>query len=422
VTDLPSQISGRDTSGRGISFYLLLLSLLVICFNRIIAPNMRLDWLNIVPLAATIYVGYWLVTLEQSPHFRKRVGPDHSVEKPFGSFLLSRWLRSGLLFVLMVMGLEFGLRCLSYHRSLLYERQGDLLFTPMPHQVYVEKISLTHSRINSYGLRGGPIENTQGKETVLCLGDSITYGYGVDDDHSYPARLQSALDKDFPGRYLVLNGGVNAYPIAFEDQKFLYLWNLGLHPSIVIVGYSVNEGGPLPQLLDRSEAVKREFARRVWLKNYLRSFALYNLIAENWARHYYDLMSGKLVPGTNFAVLSKEETNQRYKQYLQRFLTDLESRNVKPVFLLFCSFNSQAGAYNTDGPYEKTFAEFAEEHGIPLLRSDEMLRTGESGNADLSKYFIDAVHMNERGTEKVAAHLAEVMPTLLEHPLSAWNR
>jgi len=383
---------------------------------------MRLDWLNILPLAATVYLGYWLVTLEQNPYFRKPVGLDHSVERPFGSFLLSRWLRSGLLFVLMVMGLEFGLRCLSYHRSLLYERQGDLLFTPMPHQVYVEKISLTHSRINSYGLRGGPIESTQGKETILCLGDSITYGYGVDDDHSYPARLQSALAKDFPGRYLVLNGGVNAYPIAFEDQKFLYLWNLGLHPSIVIVGYSVNEGGPLPQLLDRSEEVKREFARRVWLKNYLRSFALYNLIAENWARHYYDLMSGKLVPGTNFAVLSKEETNQRYKQYLQRFLTDLESHNVKPVFLLFCSFNSQAGTYNTDGPYEKTFAEFAEERGIPLLRSDEMLRTGESGNADLSKYFIDAVHMNERGTQKVAAHLAEVMPTLLEHPLSAWNR
>lgn len=420
MTGLSNQTLRRERSGKTLAFYLVPASVLVIGLNRMIAPAMRLDWLNIIPLAATVFVGYWLVTLDESPYFRRQ--PDHSVARPFGSFLLSRWVRSGLLFLLSVMALEFGLRCLSYHRSLLYERQGDLLFTPKPGQVYVEKISLTHSRINSYGLRGGPIDPTPEKETILCLGDSITYGYGVDDAHSYPARLQSALDKDFSGRYLVLNGGVNAYPIVFEDQKFLYLWKLGLHPNVALVGYSMNEGGPLPQLLDRSEQVKREFARRVWLKNYLRSFALYNLVAENWARHYYDLMSGKLVPGTNFAVLSEEETNQRYRQYLQRFVSDLQARNVKPVFLLFCSFNSQTGTYNTEGPYEKIFAQFAEENGIPLLRTDEMLRSGQPRNADLSQYFIDAVHMNERGTQKVAMQLADVMPTLVEPSLSASSR
>jgi len=419
---LPSQTPDRKTSRRGISSYLLPVSLLVIGFNRILVPNMRLDWLNIIPLAATLFLGYWLVTLDERPYFRRQPGPVDSVPKPFGSFLLSRWVRSCLLFLLTVMALEFGFRCMSYQRSLQYERQGDLLFTPTPHQVYVEKISLTHSRINSYGLRGGPVDSTQGKETVLCLGDSITYGYGVDDDHSYPARLQSALDHEFPGRYLVLNGGVNAYPIAFEDQKFLYLWNLGLHPNVVIVGYSMNEGGPLPQLLDRSEEVKREFARRVWLKNYLRSFALYNLVAENWARRYYDLMSGKLVPGTNFAVLSEEETNQRYEQYLQRLLTDLHSRNVTPVFLLFPSLNSRTGTYNTEGPFEKIFAQFAQDNGIRLFRTDEMLHTGDSGNADLSKYFIDAVHMNERGTQKLATQLAGVLPGVLEQPLRASAR
>jgi lysophospholipase L1-like esterase len=422
MATLPTQTPDRNISGRGISFSLVLVSLLVVCFNRIIVPDMRLDWLNIIPLAATLFLGYWLVTLEDRPYFRGRLGPDPSLPRPFGSFLLSRWVRSCLLLLLTVMALEFGFRCVSYHRSLQYERQGDLLFTPTPHQVYVEKISLTHSTINSYGLRGGPIDTTQGKQTILCLGDSITYGYGVDDNHSYPARLQSALDNEFPGRYSVLNGGVNAYPIAFEEQKFLYLWNLGLRPSVVIVGYSMNEGGPLPQLLDRSEEVKREFARRVWLKNYLRSFALYNLVAENWARRYYDLMSGKLVPGTNFAVLSAEETNQRYEQYLQRLLTDLHSRNVTPVFLLFPSFNSRAGTYNTEGPFENIFAQFAEENGIRLFRTDEMLRTGDSGNAGLSKYFIDAVHMNERGTQKLALQLAEVLPSVVEQPLRASAR
>jgi lysophospholipase L1-like esterase len=282
----------------------------------------------------------------------------------------------------------------------------------------MEKISLTHSTINNYGLRGEPVDTKSGKETVLCLGDSITYGYGVSDADAYPTRLQADLDRKYPGRYSVLNGGVDAYPVAFENEKFLYLWNRGLRPKVVIVGYSMNEGF-LGHLVDSSEEVKSEFAQRVWLKNYLRSFALYNVVAENLARRYYDRMKGKLVPGTNFAVLSREEVDKRYDKYLQRFLTDLQSRNVKPVFLLFCSFNNQTGGYNTEGAFENRFADFAIKHGIPLLRSDEMLRAGEAPNIDLARYFIDYCHMNKSGTQKLAASLAELVPNLLAKPLSA---
>jgi lysophospholipase L1-like esterase len=401
---------------------LLIVSLLVICFfDRILLHHIQLDWLNVIPLAATIFVAYCVITLEKrfghSSFFRRRFAHDRGVPKPIGSFLVSRWFRSCLVLVLTVVALEFGLRCLSYHRSLQYERQGDLLFTPVPDQSYVEKISLTYSTINSYGLRGEPVDTSSGKETILCLGDSITYGYGVDDANAYPAQLQAALDRKYPGRYSVLNGGVDAYPVAFEHEKFLYLWNRGLRPKVVIVGYSMNEGF-LGHLVDSSEEIKSEFAQRVWLKNYLRSFALYNLVAENWARRYYDRMKSKLVPGTNFTVLSREEVDKRYDSYLQRFLTDLQSRKVKPVFLLFSSFNNQTGSYNTEGPFESRFADFAIKNGIPLLRSDEMLRVGEAQNVDLARYFIDYCHMNKFGTQKVAAKLAELVPNMLEEPLS----
>ena len=418
---LPNQTFDRDTPGERIRFYLLIVSLLVICFfDRILVHHIQLDWLNITPLAATLYVGYCVIALEKTcghiSFFRRRLVGEPAVPKPMGSFLLSHWVRSCLLLVVAVVALEFGLRCLSYHRSLQYERQGDLLFTPVPNQSYVEKVSLTHSTINSFGLRGEPVDSSPGTETILCLGDSVTYGYGVDDAHSYPARLQAELNREFPGGYSVLNGGVDAYPIAFEDQKFLYLWNRGIHPNVVLVGYSFNEGF-LGHLVDSSEEVKREFARRVWLKNYLRSFAFYNLVAEKWASTYYDRMKGNLVPGTNFAVLSKEEVDRRYEGYLERLLGDLQSRNVKPVFLLFGSFNGPSGKYNTDGPFEERFVRFAEKNGLPLLRSGDMLRSGEAENASLAKYFVDAVHMNELGTQKVAGNLAELVPPMLEKPL-----
>jgi lysophospholipase L1-like esterase len=398
-----------------IRFSLLIVSLLFICLNRYLIPSIQFDWLNIIPLFAAIYIGYSLVALDKAcgclHYVRRCLSQDSSSSKPRLSFLFSPWIRSCLVLIVAAGALEFGLRCLSYHRSLVYERQGNLLFTPVPNQVYVEKISLTPSRINAFGLRGGPVDTSSGKEVILCLGDSITYGYAVDEAHTYPALLQLALESRFPRRYTVLNGGVNGYPMAIEDQKFLHLWNRGLHPNVAIVGYSMNES--LGHLVDSNQEIKRQFARRVWVKNHLRSFALYNLVVENWARRYYSRMRHRLIPGTNFEVLSKEE---RYEMHLQRILSDLRSHDVKPVFMLFCTLNEQTQQYGTEGPLQRKFADFAQKNGIPLFRSDDILRRAEPENVDLAKYFIDDGHMNELGTQKLAAGLAD----LLNNGSPAW--
>src|SRR5262245_28184592 len=43
---------------------------------------------------------------------------------------------------------------------------------------------------NHWGFRGGPVEHAKGERTrVLMLGDSFTYGVGVEDDETFSARL-----------------------------------------------------------------------------------------------------------------------------------------------------------------------------------------------------------------------------------------
>jgi lysophospholipase L1-like esterase len=307
---------------------------------------------------------------------------------------------------------EFGLRCLSYNRALLYERQGDLLFTPIPNQEYVEKISLTRSTINSFGLRGGPID-TSGKQTILCLGDSVTYGYGVDDTHTYPAELQRALDHEYPGRFAVLNGGVDAYPIPFMTQKFLYLWNKGIHPDVVVIGYSFNEGW-LGHLVDSDAKTKDKFASVVRLKNQIRSFGMYNFIVENRARVTYNKMKRRMVPGTNFLTLSQEDLDIRYENSLQTLYDTLTSHHVKPVFLLFTGYDGRTGRYDTLGPLQVKFGDFAEKSGIPLLRSDAAFDDVTATSGNIEKYFLDQCHMNENGTLKVGDKMAEFLSPLLE--------
>jgi hypothetical protein len=88
---------------------------------------------------------------------------------------------------------------------------------------------------NSKGLRGTThyeYARTPGKQRILVLGDSFTFGTGVSDDETYSHYLESALPNTE-----VLNLGVQGYG---QDQMLLYLKEEGLkyHPDIVILGFA----------------------------------------------------------------------------------------------------------------------------------------------------------------------------------------
>ena len=418
MVETPTRAAVSGGRGRRI---ILLLAILAVIFNRRIAPNISRDWLNVIPLAASLYIIYCLVALGKvfgpGGFVARATSSEPGVNKPFGSFVFSHWFRSILLIVMFLVTVEFGLRCFSYHRALQYERQGDLLFTPIPNQQYVEKISLTSSTVNDYGLRGGPVPESAtegGKPTILCLGDSVTYGYGVDDDKTYPALLQADLSQGSGQPYAVLNGGVDAYPIALERQKFLYLWSRGIRPQAVLIGYSFNEGGIGLQAATGDAKTKDTIEARVKQKNKLRSIALYTLVVENLARHYYDRIKGHLVPGTNFTQLSQTEAAHMYDQFLAGFVSDLRAHNVKPVFILFAGYDGRTQRYDDQGPFQIEFGNYAQRNAIPLFKVRDALAAGEPSDSDLHQYFIDHAHMSEAGTKKVAVALAQFLPKAVE--------
>jgi len=88
---------------------------------------------------------------------------------------------------------------------------------------------------NSKGLRGNTeyeYARTPGKQRILVLGDSFTFGTDVSDDETYSHDLESALPNTE-----VLNLGVQGYG---QDQMLLYLKEEGVkyHPDIVILGFA----------------------------------------------------------------------------------------------------------------------------------------------------------------------------------------
>jgi acyl-CoA thioesterase-1 len=76
-------------------------------------------------------------------------------------------------------------------------------------------------------------------KTLVCFGDSITAGYGLDANQSYPAALERLLAKRaLP--YRVVNEGVSG--ATTKDAVASVHSIVALHPDVVVVEFGGNDG------------------------------------------------------------------------------------------------------------------------------------------------------------------------------------
>lgn len=81
------------------------------------------------------------------------------------------------------------------------------------------------------GLRGPALADLpEGELRILALGGAGTFGWGVEEDQAWPARLEEALDQGAS----VLNLGVPGYTVA-QARQHLAAWSGPLAPDVVIL-------------------------------------------------------------------------------------------------------------------------------------------------------------------------------------------
>lgn len=97
---------------------------------------------------------------------------------------------------------------------------------------------------NSLACRGS--ELLPSRKTVICLGDSSTFGWKVNQGDSYPARLERLLESnpETTGKWQVLNAGVPGY-CSLQIRATLQLLLEQVRPEVVIVCASNNETWPV---------------------------------------------------------------------------------------------------------------------------------------------------------------------------------
>jgi len=76
-------------------------------------------------------------------------------------------------------------------------------------------------------------------KTLLCLGDSLTAGYGLDESQAWPALLQARLDRDLPD-WRVLNAGVSGD--TTDDARQRLDWLMKSPPTAVFICLGGNDG------------------------------------------------------------------------------------------------------------------------------------------------------------------------------------
>lgn len=123
---------------------------------------------------------------------------------------------------------------------------------------------------NHLGLRGPElsIAKPEGTLRLLGIGDSVLFGWGVELEESYLARLGRRLEESHPQvRWEVINAGVPGYNTVMEVEA-LERKGLALDPDVVVLGFVGNDL-QLPNFI-RAEEPVLSLARSFLLDHLLR--------------------------------------------------------------------------------------------------------------------------------------------------------
>lgn len=102
---------------------------------------------------------------------------------------------------------------------------------------------VTTITIDRRGFRNGvPAANDGGeKRLIACLGDSYTFGYGVDDDETWPFQLREALNSAAGSPvFETLNAGINGMNTA-QEATYLKERVMRVSPELVLLAFYLND-------------------------------------------------------------------------------------------------------------------------------------------------------------------------------------
>ena len=152
-------------------------------------------------------------------------------------------------FLLSIGALELAIRMVDPLGISYYELAGDytrdkladerLVFRHKPS--WATRYGDVRVTYNERGLRDRPVlPKAAGEYRVLALGDSVTFGWGVDQDKTFSARLEALLEERLHRPVRVINSGVGGYNTV-QEMTYFKQEGITLQPDLVMLTYVQND-------------------------------------------------------------------------------------------------------------------------------------------------------------------------------------
>lgn len=312
-------------------------------------------------------------------------------------------------------GVELGLRAFvpssAAGSAARFELDPDLIYRLRAENVVTwsspEFTETSHT--NTLGLRGGEVAAKRaGELRILAVGDSFTYGHGVQDDEAYPAVVESML-RARGHDVQVLNAGVPGYN---TDQA--YTWTLrdglDLAPDLVLVGVHCSDVSDNYESslydLDGEQLVRRA-AERTHMYRLGSVVGLIPSVVRT--SRTFDLLVASLdwhdAPSARPAVADLDAWSYR-KMRVE--LTDLARRaaardTAVAVVLMPCKKTFASTALDLYGPLAADLAAAR----VPVLASAAAIERFEKRRELRALFFRDDPHLNPEGNRALAHAVAD---------------
>lgn len=283
------------------------------------------------------------------------------------------------------------------------------------HVLRPEQTAYTHDRVvrtNSQGLRAPEIAPRPARGTlrVLALGDSQTFGNGLDLSETWPQQLEQRLQAARGDRWEVVNAGIPGTD-TWQHEILLRRLLAALHPHAVVLALYVNDvvprnnprggaqastlnntwGKHLIYLLKRSSVIS--WAYYVLLPSYERVFAGDNSVEEA-------VLSGKSDPGA--------ERGWRQVEHSLTEMKELCDAHGVGLLVTILPRRDQVSGHHPGRAYNERVRKIAESHGIALI--DVLPSLSAEYRVHRDKLFIPwDGHNSANANQVISARIAEVL-------------
>ncbi|MBN1210986.1 MAG: SGNH/GDSL hydrolase family protein [candidate division Zixibacteria bacterium] len=275
-----------------------------------------------------------------------------------------------------------------------------------------EQFSYLTYHINSHGFRGPEFEKEKKNYRILALGNSCTFGWGVDQDYTWVSQLEKILERQFPDNNCeVINAGIPGYS-SHQGKILLKEKLLDLKPDMVLIMFGWNDHFAAGKgISDLEQKMPGRFI--IGLQNFFSRFKTYQLM-----RKIILSASEK----QEFVSLGQMEGKRRVSP--QEFYVNLAAiahlareNNAQPVLLvppIACAqtyFNGTLSQLHViHQAYQNRIRAVAQKEHIPLID----LQAEFDRYRDLfTDAYGDPTHFNENGHRLTAETIAgQIMPNL----------